>query len=129
MRVTIKEDKEKKGFFTVIPEGSIDSDTHDGFRDKIGPLLVKSTKNILLDLRHVDYISSAGLGVLFLVRKYMVENGGTLLFCNLKPQIKKLFEIVKALPKESIFDSLEQADKYFYHIMNEEIKKQRPIEE
>ena len=123
MRVDIQPIPDKPGFFKVTPHGPIDSETHDGFRQHIEPLLKDSVKGIVLDLRNVDYISSSGLGVLFMLKKRMVENKGWLLFCEMKPQIEKLFEVVKALPKDTIFSSFEEADKYFYEIMNREIKR------
>ena len=124
MRIDIKADQNKEGFFTVIPHASIDADSHDDFRNHLHPILNKSTKGILIDLKEVNYISSAGLGVLFSVNQLMKENKGTLLFCHLKPQIEKLFDVVKVLPKENQFKSIEEADLFFYAIMNKEIKKQ-----
>ena len=121
MRVQISSSKEKPGFFTVIPYGPIDSDTHGEFRDKIKTLLASTTKGVVLDLEHVDYISSAGLGVLFAMKKTLAENKGELLFCNLKPQIQRLFELVNALPKETLFKNLEEADAYFYKMMNKKV--------
>ena len=123
MRVDIQPLPDKPGFFRVTPHGAIDSESHDGFRQQIDPLLKPSTKGIVLDLRDVDYISSSGLGVLFLMKKTMAENKGWLLFCEMKPQIEKLFEVVKALPKDTIFSNFQEADKYFYEIMNREIKR------
>ena len=123
MQIKISPDKEKKGFFSVAPVGPIDSDTYLDFQKIVGPLLVPDTRGILIDLKQVDYISSAGLGALFSMKKFLVDNGGELLFCNLKPQIKRLFDIVKALPSATIFESYEEADRYFYKMMNEEIEK------
>ncbi len=123
MHVKISPNQDKPGYFTVVPHGSIDSDTYLDFSDKIKPLLIATTKGVILDLAQVDYISSAGLGVLFTMKKFLKSNSGDLLFCNLKPQIKRLFEIVNALPQETLFKSVEEADIYFYKIMNEEIEK------
>lgn len=125
MRVDISSIKERPGYFKVAPHGSIDSESHGEFRSKIEPLLAKTTKGIVMDLEKVDYISSAGLGVLFSIKKFLMENKNELLFCNLKPQITRLFEIVKALPKETIFANLEEADRYFYKEMNEVIERQK----
>ena len=124
MRVQIAAHQEKKGFFTVTPYGDIDSDTHHSFREELNPVLEQSPKIILLDLSHVDAITSAGLGVLFSIKKQMVAHHGELLFCNLKPQIIKLFEIVKTLPREHVFTSIDEADAYFARAMTEEIKRQ-----
>jgi hypothetical protein len=47
------------------------------------------------------------------------------LFCNLKPQIRRLFEIVNALPKETLFKNTEEADAYLYRMMNQRIDQER----
>jgi anti-anti-sigma regulatory factor len=73
----------------------------------------------------VVYVSSAGLQVLFATKKTLAERGGDLTFSRPQPQIVKLFQIVNALPKESIFASVEEADRYFYSIMNRELGRQR----
>ena len=125
MRVDIHINKDREGFFTIAPHGSIDSDHYLDFSDQIKPLLVPETKGIILDLDHIDYISSAGLGVIFTMKKFMVSNKGALLFCNLKPQIERLFEIVNALPKETLFKNVEEADVYLYKMMDEEIARQK----
>lgn len=129
MHVEIKPNSKKKGFFTAIPHGPIDSDSHDNFRQSLSNLLVKSTKGILIDLKNVDYISSAGFGVLFSVQKFLKKQDAELLFCNLKPQIQKLFDVMKVLPSQTIFNSTEEADAYLLDIVKEEIKKQRENEE
>ena len=124
MRVKITNDPSKDGFFTVAPQGSIDSGTYLEFQNAVTPLLVKSTKGICMDLANVDYISSAGLGVFFNANKALAKNNGSLIFSNLKPQIKHLFAIVKALPPEILFESAAEADAYFYKMMNKDIDRQ-----
>lgn len=124
MHCQIDSSKSKDGYYKIIPHGSIDSDTYDDFRSKIEPLITKTTRFIVVDLTNVSYISSAGLGVFFSVKKKLLENKGELLFTGVQPQIKKLFEIVKALPHETIFQNNEEADKYLYMMMNQEIEKQ-----
>ncbi len=118
MNVKITPNKDREGFYTVTPFGPIDSDHYLDFGDHVTPLLVSGTKGIVLDLANVDYISSAGLGVIFTMKKFMVSNNGPLLFCNLKPQIERLFQIVNALPKETMFKNAEEADEYLYRMMN-----------
>ena len=124
MHVNINPNGDKPGYYTVAPHGPIDSDTHTDFSDKITPLLNKETKGIILDLADVDYISSAGLGVLFTMKKHLRQNSGDLLFCNLKPAIKRLFEIVNALPAETLFKNSEEADAYLYRMMNKETEEE-----
>lgn len=125
MRVEIDSQRAAEGYRKVTPHGSIDAQTAPEFEAAVAPLMIPSTRIVLLDLGAVDYISSAGLQVLFAMKKQLVANGGDLLFCHLKPQITKLFQIVNALPKESVFATFEEADKYFYSIMNQEIRRQK----
>jgi anti-anti-sigma factor len=129
MHVKINPNKDKEGFYTVVPFGPIDSDSYLDFSDKTGPLLIKTTRGIIMDLANVDYISSAGLGVLFTIKKFLKDNRGDLLFCNLKPQIKRLFEIVNALPKETLFKNVEEADAYLYNMMTQEIERENEKKE
>lgn len=129
MKTEIKPNKKKKGYFTVVPHGPIDSDSHDSFRSSIEPILVKSTKGILVTLKNVDYISSAGFGVLFSIQNFLKKQNAELLFCDLKPQIKKLFEVMKVLPSQNIFHSTEEADAYLLNIVKEELKKQQELNE
>ena len=118
IHVKIEKRTDRGYAFTVTPYGPIDSDTYMDFDDKIKPLLIPTTKAIVLDLADCEYISSAGLGVLFTMKKFLKQNGGELLFMNLKPQIIRLFELVNALPKETLFKDAEEADAYLYKMMN-----------
>jgi anti-sigma B factor antagonist len=123
IHVKIQTDASKPGTMTITPFGPIDSDTYLDFEDKIKPALKPGIKGIVLDLANVEYISSAGLGVLFTMKKFLKQQGGELLFSNLKPQIVRLFEIVNALPKETLFKNTEEADAYLYKMMNLEREK------
>jgi len=126
MRVEVRKLSDRPGYVAVIPHGSIDTESHDDFRRIIEPVLANNDlKHLLVDLKDVEYISSAGLGVLFSLKKTLGQRGGEIVFCHAQPQITKLFQTVKFLPKESVFTSLEEADRYFYGIMNAEIEKQR----
>lgn len=118
LQVKVSSNPSKPGVYAVTPSGPIDSDTYLDFQEKIKPLLVPDTQGIIVDLAYVDYISSAGLGVLFTMKKFFKQKGTDILFSNVKPQIKRLFEIVNALPKETVFESTEEADAYLYKMMN-----------
>jgi anti-anti-sigma factor len=66
----------------------------------------------VVDLQNLEYISSAGLRSLFKAKKRASTEGGNLLLVNPQPQVKKVFDIIKALPTESIFTSEEELDSY-----------------
>jgi phenylalanyl-tRNA synthetase beta chain len=52
-------------------------------------------RKLLLDLRNVEYLSSAALGKLITLHKKLQAVGGKLMLCNIDPQIYEVFEITK----------------------------------
>ena len=67
---------------------------------------------IVLDMRNLDYISSAGLRVIFKAAKAMKGAGRSLAVANRQPQIEKVFEILHALPDMAVFTNDEELDEY-----------------
>ncbi len=51
------------------------------------------TRNILLDLAGVEFMSSSGLSALLQVRKDLLKRGGELRLCELRPQVYEVFSI------------------------------------
>ena len=109
----------------ITPRGHLDTSTHLAFEERIDPFLTASTKVLILDMTDVTYVSSAGLRVIFKAWKAITGYNGTFLVTNLQPQIKKVFDIVKALPGEQIFASMEEVDAYLDLIQRKEMEKQK----
>ncbi len=65
-----------------------------------------------MDFNKLDFLSSAGLRVIFKTKKLMDNSGGKFLLVNLQPQIKKVFEIIKALDGMDVFKDHEEMDEY-----------------
>ncbi|MBU4377310.1 MAG: STAS domain-containing protein [Candidatus Omnitrophica bacterium] len=114
-----------EGVYLVKAKGRIDSDTYTILDKKIKPILLSSTKLIILDMEYVDYISSAGLSVIFQAKKIVEGNNGSLIIVSLQPQIKKVFEVMKALPSQNIFRNMAEVDAYLDMVQKREIEKQR----
>jgi anti-anti-sigma regulatory factor len=53
-----------------------------------------------------------GVSAILKAKKTIETEGGSFLMTNLQPQIKRVFEIINALPSVSIFESPEEADRY-----------------
>ncbi len=105
--------KEKSmGVFIVTPEGSLDTITYPILEEKLDLLQNTSPVMIIFDLEKLDYISSMGIRVIAKVKKSLKEHGGKVVLLNLQPQIRKVFDIIKVLPSEQIFESIEEIDNY-----------------
>ncbi|NQT90026.1 MAG: STAS domain-containing protein [Candidatus Omnitrophica bacterium] len=115
-------EKKQEGVFLIKPQGRIDSDTYTELEKELEPILAQGPKGIILNMSGVDYISSAGLSVVFKTKKTIDANNGTFALTNLQPQVRKVFDVVKALPSHDIFASVEEADKYFDAIQKKELE-------
>jgi anti-anti-sigma factor len=122
MPLTVEIREEHPGVFTVIPSGSIDTETYLDLEEKLNPILSESTKLIIFDMGAVHYISSMGLGVIFKTKSFLDKQGGSLIISNLQPQVKKVMSILKALP-EHIFKNMEEVDAYITQIQRKELER------
>lgn len=125
MALNISIEQQKEGVYVVKLAGELDSDTYMMFQDKLRPFLVESTEVLIFDMSGLTYISSMGLAEIFKVRKKLEAYKGNVVMSNLRPQIKKVFDIVKALPSEKVFESREEVDKYLSAMQRAEVKKQK----
>jgi anti-anti-sigma factor len=109
---------EQKGenVYIVRPEGSIDANTYTTLGSEVDTILEKSPKLIIFDMKDVSYVSSAGVGVVLAAEQSLKANQGKVIMGNLQPHIKKVFDIVKALPDQQIFSSVEEMDNYLKEI-------------
>lgn len=124
MAFTVTIEDLRDGVKIVRPAGRLDTNTHSILDTALAPVVADFAGTLVFSMVHLDFISSAGLSVLFKTRKAMAKAGGRVVFTSLQPQIEKVFEIVKALPDTNIFASVEEADQYLAAIQQKEIDKQ-----
>lgn len=98
--------------------GSLDSNTAPQLQQTVDSEINDSTELTVLDFKGLDFLSSAGLRVIFKAKKIMDTNGGKFLLVNLQPQIKKVFEIIKALDGMNVFKSQDEMDEYLAAMQN-----------
>jgi anti-anti-sigma factor len=125
MALSVNVDKKGEGVFVASIFGSIDSVTYTELEKTIKPFLIASTKVLIFNMQGVTYVSSMGIGVVLKTRNAMEQNKGDFIMINLQPQIKAVFEIIKALPDMRVFESMKEADAYLTQIQRKEIEKQK----
>ncbi len=92
--------------------GRLDSNTAPELQQSIDNEINDSVNTTIIDFKGLDFLSSAGLRVIFKAKKMMDGNGGKFLMVNLQPQIKKVFEIIKALDGMNVFKDQAEMDEY-----------------
>lgn len=96
----------------VALAGRLDTHTYGELDRQLAPVLGSTIQSLVLDLAGLDYISSAGVRSIFKARKALTARGGKVVVVNPKPQIQKVFDVVKAVPLDEIFSSVQEADAY-----------------
>jgi anti-sigma B factor antagonist len=116
MPLNVRVEEKSKGVYTIYSDGSIDTNTYSVLRTEVDKILEKSPRFMIFDMKNVNYISSAGVGVILVAEQSVQAQGGGVMMVQLQPQIKKVFDIVQALPSEQIFASIEEMDRYLSEI-------------
>jgi anti-sigma B factor antagonist len=98
--------------YIITCVGRLDTETSPRLETVVKQILQKKPNLLALDLERVDYMSSAGVRVLFLAQKGMKENGAKLALLNIQPPVKKVLEIINALPNQKIFKDMDELDRY-----------------
>ena len=96
----------------VMLGGRLDTLSHAQLDEALAPMLAARPQALVLDLAHLDYISSAGVRSILKARKALAPHEGRLLVVHPQEQIRKVIEIVQAVPMDEIFESTAEADAY-----------------
>ncbi len=96
----------------ITLSGRLDTHTYQALDEALAPLLATQITTLVMDLSQLDYISSAGIRSIFKARKVLATRDGRVLVVNPQPQIRKVFDVVKAVPLNEIFTSLQELDEY-----------------
>jgi len=106
--VNIREDL--VGDVTVVEvKGRIDSTTAPVLGEKLTGALATPQRRVVLDLRQLEYISSAGFRILLLAAKRAEEADSRFVLSGLSGKVQQLFDLGGFLDLFTISASLDQA--------------------
>jgi anti-anti-sigma factor len=98
---------------TLKLEGRLDTDTAPELDAALNKVLGRAgIKRLVFDLSGLDYLSSAGIRCFVRARKAIEPGGGTVAIVNPQPGVRKVLDIVKAIPAKGIFASVAELDDY-----------------
>lgn len=91
--------RETNGIYLLGLKGRLVlGDESNGVRTTVEKLLAAGANRIIINLEHVDYVDSAGLGSLIEAHRKTKAIGGRLMLCNLRPKLKEALEMARLLP-------------------------------
>ena len=120
--------KEEENVIIMSVGGSLDTQTFQEFKNTAQAQLSASLKAIVLDLEHLEYISSMGISAILQLRTAVKAQGAVMMMSNVPEHIDKVFKIVNALPDVMIFENSEDADRYF-GIIQRKVKEEQAYKE
>jgi anti-sigma B factor antagonist len=86
--------EEKHGQVSTFKlQGRLDSNTSQVFEKRIFDAMSDGTKNVIIDFKELDYISSAGLRVILKATKALKREDGKIRLCAMQDYVKEVFEI------------------------------------
>ena len=98
---------------TLKLAGRLDTDTAPELETALNKVLErKGIKRLVFEVSGLDYLSSAGIRCFVRARKAIEPGGGTVAIVNPQPGVRKVLEIVKAIPAKGIFASVAELDEY-----------------
>lgn len=103
------ETRDGKGVVTI--SGPLNAACVDSFREQMHRWMAdnEAVRQIVLDAGEMDYIDSAGLGVLIALLKRATQRGGDIRIARLCTKARMVFEITRAFKIFEIFDSVDEA--------------------
>jgi anti-anti-sigma factor len=115
---------------TLQLEGRLDAMTFGEFDREAEKVLqqMETGSTLVLDLSSLEYISSAGLRSIAKARKHMRARDGQTLLLNPQVQVRKVFDIVKAVPIKEIFQNMQELDDYLDQIQRRMLGEGEEVE-
>lgn len=74
-------------------DGRLETTTVHNFEVQIHSLFTLNAPDITLDCGGLSYVSSAGLRILLVLQKSVSLNNGTLVFKNMLPVVREVFDM------------------------------------
>ena len=113
LNIEIKNTDINQSVSIVILSGFLDAHTFSKFEDQLRTLMKDNKFQVVVQMKNLDYISSAGLGVFMSVIGEIRQKGGDIKLSNLNSKVYKVFDLLGFTKLFQIFPSEEEAIKAF----------------
>ncbi len=100
----------KKGGAHILGlRGKLDAVTSPELLARLRELVKQGERRILLDCANLDYISSAGIRVLFEMAAQLQTLSGRLACCSVNSNVRKVFDLVELPTDIPVFATVEES--------------------
>ena len=106
--IDISEDRRTDAVVLAL-SGKLDATTAKTFEDKILAEIDSGDRRFVIDLSHLEYVSSSGLRVFLLAAKRLHSADGKIVLCSLKEHVRQVFDLAGFSSILSIYGSRDDA--------------------
>ncbi len=97
------------GIVVVALDTELDANTALRVKQELGSAIGDQARRVVLDLSRLDFIDSAGLGVLVSLVKVLRARGGDMRLVGLKDPVRMIFQLTRLEKVFKIFGDREKA--------------------
>jgi anti-sigma B factor antagonist len=102
--------EEQAGSVTIVAvNGQVDSNTAKSFEEKLTGLFNSGRNRVVVDFKHLAYITSAGFRVLLLAGKLAEKSDGKFALCNVTAEVLRVFDLGNMTELFAIYPSREES--------------------
>ncbi len=108
-----REDSTLSEIVILEVNGSVDSSTVGHFESKIQELILDKKIKLILNLKKLNYISSAGMGILLYFNRHLKNSNGDLILTHINDKVQEVFEILELPRLLNVMNTVEDAINHF----------------
>lgn len=97
-----------EGAAVIYPKGHLDAHNVERFEKEMLKLLENNQFNVIVNCKELNYISSAGMGIIMGYLDEIREKGGDIKLCSVSERVYEIFDLVGFT---EIYEFLEDEDK------------------
>ena len=108
---------------TFVLKGELNNQTSGQLDQAISSMLDAPGATLVLDMEGISFISSTGIGVIVKARNTLTQTGSDLTMVNVKPQVKRVFDIMQLTPILKVCEDQKELDDYLAKIQTRIIEE------
>lgn len=109
MSINIQSRPHENGIYIIEIHGEVTFENSDQFREEVDRLIAAGHVKLIVDLAELQYMSSAGMGVLVHGMKSTRAKGGDLRLINLGAKMRRVFLITQFTHQFMVLENIEEA--------------------